>query len=420
MHTPAVQRRRSAIRPWVLGWILATLAFSALHYGVWNPPLYHGSAVRVPGESTLKLADNVIQLTILPAWAFAWRVLGRFQDLPTTMFANALGWGIWTVVLYSMVRALHRLASSGVARVSEPAQNVADPARRRFITGMASGLAGGIPAGTLAQGTLVNPWSLEVARYEVPIHGLPDSMRGLRLVQISDTHLGPRIPRDHIRRAVELTRRLLPDLVLLTGDYIHMGSWYIRPAAELFEPLVSASTPRLGVVAVMGNHDHYGDARQMTNELARIGVRVLNNDRTFVSWDASGLTDDAAAGGLCIAGVDDLLEGEVDHDAALAGVLSHTPRIMLAHNPDTSELLAGLPVAPRVDLMISGHTHGGQIAIPGYGPPVVPSRYGRRFARGLVQTSLCPMVVSAGVGMSIMPVRIGVPPEIVEITLVPQ
>lgn len=418
------------IRPWLLAWVLITLGCSIFHYFVWNPPLAEGSAIRYPRETTLKLINNAIQFLILPAWILIWKFMGRFQDLPTTLLANALGWGTWLLVIYRAVRRWKdppqpRAMSARPSPAASTATTrtlATNPARRRFLARAGMLTFAGAAAPASAVSTMVLPWQTRLARYRVPIQGLPLAFDGLRIVQISDTHLGPRIPRTHISRAIELAVDLKPDLVALTGDYIHMGTWYISPAVELFSRLIDSKAIRCGVVAVLGNHDHYGDPDRITAELTRIGVRVLDNSRTFITAGDNRLLDEPpASDALCIAGVGDLLEGTVDIDAALRNVPESIPRILLAHHPDSIEMLAGRDQAiPRIDLQLSGHTHGGQVAIPGYGPPIVPSQYGRRFAHGLVRSSACPMIVSAGIGMSIMPIRIGVPPEIAEITLAAQ
>lgn len=424
VHPTRGGQQAPAFWRWLCAWLLLALGGTLLHYLVWNPSLIDGSAAPVSHESFVKLADNAVQLAILPAWAIVWKVLGRFQDIPATVIANLLGWGMWVVVIHRIVR---RVRGSGrpdgqqTAGAKQSAVRGIDVGRRKFLAGAALGAGGGAGSVAFGVGALVTPWSIRTARYTVEIADLPQELDGFRIVQVSDTHLGPRIPRRHIRRALEAAAALKPDLLALTGDYVHMGDWYISPAVEMFAEHVSRRSAPSGVVAVLGNHDHYGDAPRTIKELKAAGIRVLDNDRCFISATrrmSNGLAEGEA--GLCIAGVGDLLEGVVDAHAALNGVPPRTPCVMLAHNPDSSEYIAAMTREKqvRVDLMLSGHTHGGQIALPGYGPIVVPSDYGRRFAHGLVATSLCPMIVSAGVGMSIMPLRLGVPPEIVEITLV--
>ena len=128
--------------------------------------------------------------------------------------------------------------------------------------------------------------------------------------------------------------------------------------------------------------------------------------------------DTTSAEGLCLAGVGDLWTDRQLYARALAGVPGTTPRLLLSHNPDIAEERAFVSSGFRVDLMLSGHTHGGQIYIPGLGTPILPSRYGQKYAQGLVQGPTCPVFVSRGLGTALLPLRVGVPPEIAVIELV--
>ena len=116
---------------------------------------------------------------------------------------------------------------------------------------------------------------------------------------------------------------------------------------------------------------------------------------------------------MCIAGVGDLWEGAPDYHAALSGAPRAMPRLLLSHNPDAAEDSKFVTGNYRVDLMISGHTHGGQVWVPGIGTPIVPSKFGQKYASGLVKGPACDVFISKGVGVSGLPVRFGVPPEIV-------
>jgi uncharacterized protein len=165
---------------------------------------------------------------------------------------------------------------------------------------------------------------------------------------------------------------------------------------------------------VLGNHDYYGDWRLVDAAIRRAGVTVIDNSRVFVDA-ARTLRAVAPESGLCLAGVQDFSEATPDVDAALVGVPGDMPRVMLSHNPDVAEVC----IRPdhRVDLLVCGHTHGGQVILPLVGAMFVPSMFGDKYRHGLVQGPRCPVVISAGVGVTVMPVRFGVPPELVEITL---
>jgi predicted MPP superfamily phosphohydrolase len=385
-----------------------------------------------PEPTWLLGLGNAVHTLIAAGW-IAMRYISRSWptgDITAPLMANAIGWAfdvVCLVLLTALMRWLIRTPS-----LSRTAMGPPDSSRRRFLVrtpAVALSLGGGA---TLARATLVDPWDLKVARYRVPIRDLPAGLDGLRLVQLSDTHLGPRIPAAFIRHAVEMALDLKPDLIALTGDYIHNGPTFIGPAAGLFKPLIDWGRP---VVGVLGNHDWYADGREMSRALAALGVRMIDNGRLWLDAGTRQISDEAPAGaGLCIAGVGDLLTDWVDIPAALDGVPDEAPRLLLSHNPDTAEAVGReyrfepsgsyfkgviLPRARRrVDLMLCGHTHGGQVRVPLLGTPVVPSGFGQRYAGGLVTDPGFPVVISRGVGMSAIPVRLGVPPEVVEVTLV--
>jgi predicted MPP superfamily phosphohydrolase len=408
-------------------WAILTAASTAAHRLAWNPSLTN--AVGERAEWLIKGADNIFHAASAPIWYSVWRVLGLHSSLATVVAVNLVTWGAVVLIIAALLTLRARLharppADPAPRPESAPDLQPADPFRRRFLVD-ATFLSGSLAVcGMGTSASVFTPWSLVVRRYSVPIRGLPASLDGLRLVQITDTHLGPRIPGAFITEAVDLALSLKPDLFVLTGDYVHDGTRYIDRAASLFAPLTQESGNCLGVVGVLGNHDHYADARAVTAAMRSRAVRMIDNDRLFIDGATRRLTTSHTGGpALCIAGVDDLNTGEVRPDLALGGVHDDMPRIMLAHTPDTAEIPAitggegALGPSHRVDLMLSGHTHGGQVRVPLLGTPVTLSRYGQRYAHGLVEGPACPVIISAGVGMSVFPVRFGVPPEIVEITL---
>ncbi|MFO0833914.1 MAG: metallophosphoesterase [Phycisphaerales bacterium] len=392
----------------------------------------------------VKCLANIFNTMCAPGWGIINMLTGHWHmdSVVVATLAAGVSWTGWFAAIGVLAairrllctagsdrptRTLRQPRTSGSAAESsrEPAnarsaQVVAPalPSRRRFLLDGTLGLGCVSTLGIGADATLVEPWDLRIARYDIPIPDLPDSLVGLKLVQLSDTHLGPRIPASFIREAVARTLALSPDIVLLTGDYVHNGPQWITPAATLFEPLIEAGRV---VVGVLGNHDWWAGGERMSEALTHIGVRMIDNSRCFfdrASRTLSAVLESSRRDRLCLCGVGDLKEDRVDFNAALAGVPESMPRLMLAHRPDTAELPElHLPRPPRIDLMLCGHTHGGQVRLPFIGTPVVPSRYGSKYAAGLVQGPACRVLVSRGVGMSILPLRFGVPPEIVEITL---
>jgi predicted MPP superfamily phosphohydrolase len=358
---------------------------------------------------------NAVQMVVIPGWAVI-RLLTHVWHANVVMgalIANAIGWGVWWAGIRIAIRVRTWLLKLG----ADPAADLVIPSRRKLLVDAPMALVGLTGMGSVAEAAFIGPWRLTVPRYTIPIADLPASLDGLRIVQIADTHLGPRVPSEFIRDVVARAIAMKPDLFMLCGDYIHNGVHFINLAAELMRPLIETNKP---VVGVLGNHDWYGDGIAMGAALRRVGVQMIDNDRVFLSPERN-LVLNQERGALCIAGLGDLLESVVQVEPSLYGVDPSMPRLVMAHNPDTAEIKAltgrtGESI-PRVDLMISGHTHGGQVSFPLIGPPIVPSRYGQKYAGGLVQGPAFRVLISRGVGMSMVPVRFNVPPELVEITL---
>ena len=399
MHLPL----RSA-KPLLILWGVGTGVGSAASIAIWTFDL----------DGVVRQLENLLYLFALPGWVPLYVLgLSGIRDQPLGIIAaNGIGWGFWCVVILIVLKMHARAVTTRPVQDEQPA----NPSRRAF---MAHGVLGVGAVGAVASptyATLVEPWAIKVRRYSVPIRDLPEAFEGLRLVQFSDSHLGPRIPASFIEHAVEQVVALRPDVLLLTGDYVHDGTGEIDQAAALCKPMIEAS--RFGAVGVLGNHDWWGDGPRMSKALAAQGVMMIDNDRVWLDPETRTLTPSPGPGAMAFVGLGDLIEDEIDTRRGFSQVDGATPRIVLAHHPDTAELpVLTDPGSPRVDLMFSGHTHGGQVRIPFVGTPMVPSRFGSKYAGGLVQGPAFPVVVSRGIGMSLLPVRFGVPPEIVEVTL---
>lgn len=265
------------------------------------------------------------------------------------------------------------------------------------------GFAGAVGGWTL----WISPDRLCLRRYDLSIRNLPRALDGLRIAHLTDTHYGPYIGASQIRAAMELANEQSPHLTVLTGDYVHRRPETVEPGIGLFAELRAEH----GVVAVLGNHDHWEGAGACRDVFRRIGIPLVDNDRLFLTPE--GLSDVEIPGeSLAICGVGDLWEGEPDPRAATRGVSPDCPRLLLSHNPDVAEHLPPRFSDIEFDLQISGHTHGGQVSLPKIGAPMVPSEFGAKYEGGLVQGPGWPVVVSRAVGMSIVPIRFLVPPEV--------
>lgn len=444
MRRPNVAQRLSSARTslpsplrslaiWPIAWILLTSLTSWAQLEMW-----HGTS-HLTGPLSTELGRAIASLITLPIQASNVILLlfARYQTHTSeisTIFGIAFGWAFWLASLWILLQT-RRLV---LARLCPPSSRAAppqaasptleapptslapsDPSRRRFLIDGPLACSVVLTGGVTSHGVTVAAFDLRTTHYTLPIRGLPSNLASLSIAHLSDTHLGPHVPPDFVRRIVRSTLALKPDLILMTGDYVHRGTDCNQPIADLFRPLVESRIP---VLAVLGNHDWYGNGHDLAKRLGAIGVHMLDNTRLFLDAQTRALTKSPPASGLCIAGVGDYSKDPVDFGQGLATALGNLPpempRLLLQHQPDAAED-PRLSRGPRVDAIFSGHTHGGQIALPLLGPPITLSRYGQKYARGLAQGPVCPVVVSKGLGMSFLPIRIGVPPEIVHVTLTP-
>lgn len=257
-----------------------------------------------------------------------------------------------------------------------------------------------VPGLVYTYGRRIGRNRLVVERVDLPLPGLPPSLFGFRLVHMSDFHLHPYTKIDLVRRAVARANALRPDAVVLTGDYVleeATAVWELGPA------LARLQAPH-GVFAVLGNHDVARGPATIRAGLAAAGITVLDNAHRVLA---------VGEGRLVIAGVENPGFGRPDLDAALAGAPPHAPRILLAHEPDFADIFMR---EGRVQVQLSGHTHGGQIRLPGRGPLVLPTN-GRKYHSGLYRLGDGWVYTTRGVGVNGIPLRINCPPEITLLTL---
>ena len=289
--------------------------------------------------------------------------------------------------------------------------------RRRLIFDAGSGAGALAAAGLATKSLAIDPWKIQTRAYTVAIPNLPASLNNLKLVQLSDMHLGPRVSSEFIAQCAQIALNLKPDLLLLTGDFCHKGARYREQVNACVDALMldKFDCPKFGV---LGNHDWYGNGQLAADTLASRSVRMLDNTRIFLDAQSRQLrTRPPKSDALCFAGIADYLEAVINPAAALADIPDGIPTILLSHNPDTCEDPMVLQFATRINLMCSGHTHGGQVRIPFIGTPIVPSRYKGKYAGGLMQGPAFPIVISRGIGTSLLPIRLNVPAEVVQITL---
>ena len=242
----------------------------------------------------------------------------------------------------------------------------------------------------------------QVYRKTLPIPGLPDALHGFTICQMSDFHRSWMVSEAHIRRGAEMANALKPDLTVLTGDFITDNSRY----AESCACALSTLQARHGVYGVLGNHDYWHGPEVVAREIEHAGVRLLRNASVPLR---TGNVD------WWLCGVNDALADAVDLDAALRGVPKGAFHTLLCHEPN----FANRAAERGVPLQLSGHTHGGQVRIPG-----IPSHYprgGGLYPIGLRKVRHSPSLVYTNVGLGVIsiPIRINCPPEVSLLTLVP-
>jgi predicted MPP superfamily phosphohydrolase len=288
--------------------------------------------------------------------------------------------------------------------------------------------------------TLIEPQWVEITQHDITIKNLPSSFEGFSIVQLTDLHHSSIVTLDYLRACFWKAVRLQPDLVVLTGDYITRQEKYAEPLAQAIRRIIiEAGIP---VYAVLGNHDHWnrppenrvftrrkrwdaigtepapskprsengafprrkrwkGDGGEVFHALTNAGIRVLMNESVLLRRGGDR---------LWLIGCDDFLSGDFDLERALASVpTSAEPRIFLMHNPYPIESIAH----HRFDLVLSGHSHGGQISLP-----FVPPKIGRKYLAGLFYVGQSRLYVCRGLGVIGLPIRFMTLPEIAYFRLV--
>jgi hypothetical protein len=281
--------------------------------------------------------------------------------------------------------------------------------RRIFLKHLSRVAVGGALAAAAAYGLAhLETRRLVVEKVEVPLKNLNPSLEGFKIVQMSDFHLYPFVKIDFIQEAVSIANRLEPDLAVLTGDFV----W--RKAEAIFDlaPVLALLKARYGLFTILGNHDLWTDEEIVKAGLTEAGLPLLrNNGQTIVVGQAT----------IYLAGLDDGWSGRPDLNAALEQGSPGALTILLAHEPDLAEEVA---LDGRVSLQLSGHSHGGQVRLPGIGAPVLPY-LGIKYDQGLYRIPSQSraddglwLYTNRGLGVIAPPIRVNCPPEITEITLI--
>lgn len=279
--------------------------------------------------------------------------------------------------------------------------------RRRFLQAGLCGAAGVV----LYPGEIERHW-IDVTHREFHLPGLSPGMNGMRIVQLSDIHLDEYTEPYFLRQVVDRVNRLQPDAVFLTGDFVSdiLGNrdFALGAARQCAQILSGIQCKR--VYAILGNHDVAVDAKQVTAALEANGIPVLRN--AYMPFDFAG-------GRIWLAGLDDVIEGHPDPDLAIPASIRNRPNepvVLLCHAPDYADTLLSHPAGKSVALMLSGHTHGGQVRLPFFGALELPI-WGKKYVEGSFQLGSMQLYVNRGIGTTGAPFRLNCPPEITLFTL---
>ena len=280
-------------------------------------------------------------------------------------------------------------------------------ARRRFLQ------AGIVGAAALAlySGEIERHW-IEISRHDVFLPGLSPAFNGLRIVQLSDIHMDEYTEPFFLRRVIDRINRIAPDAVVLTGDYVSRGlasTHFTIGAAWQCANILNTLNCRQRY-AVLGNHDVVVGAQQVTAALTANGITVLRN--AYLPIQRGG-------GRIWLAGLDDPVDGHPDPELAIPAPIRNIPNepvVLMCHAPDYADHLLTRAPGKAVALMLSGHTHGGQVRLPLIGALALPT-LGKKYVEGWFRLGDLQLYVNRGIGTVGLPLRLDCPPEITLFTL---
>jgi len=263
-----------------------------------------------------------------------------------------------------------------------------------------------LAAGGAVWGFLLEPNWVKIEQVKLKLQRLTPEFFGIRIVQISDIHMGGWMNAERLQRIADLVVEQNPDLLILTGDFL-VGHNFDKDSEQHLQDLISILAPLAKSIpsfGILGNHDYWTNAGAVRVMLKSSGIMELNNSVFTMSRGNENLH-------LC--GLDDIWEGHVRLENVISKLKDDSAAILLAHEPDFADISAE---TGRFDLQISGHSHGGQVVFPFYGPPILPY-LGQKYHTGFYQVGSMLQYTNRGVGMAGLPVRFNCHPEITVFTL---
>lgn len=270
--------------------------------------------------------------------------------------------------------------------------------RRTLLKTGAAGLAAAL--GGLGYSTLVEPHRISIDRVTMRLPNLPAGLEGFRIAVLSDFHLYPFTKIEHVREAVQLANGLKPDLTVMLGDFVDATV----DAIDELAPALAQLNATHGLFGVLGNHDHWKGETTVLRTLKAHGIGMLQNQGAAITVGQDE---------LFVAGLDSAWAGVPNIDVALRHRRGNPTTLVLVHEPDFADRAAR---DGRIALQLSGHSHGGQVRLPGIGAPQLPP-WGRRYDCGAYQIRDMQVYTNRGIGLCDLPIRFNCPPEVTELTL---
>ena len=300
------------------------------------------------------------------------------------------------------------LLSKELGEISEDSNNKPTSLSRRKLVGNIGWSMAGVPFLIVVDNMLRNTYDFKIYPVQIPIAKLPPGLNGLKIIQISDIHAGSFLTSKTFINATILANAVNPDLIFVTGDFVNNHPDEMVYAIDGLKRL----NAHYGVYACLGNHDHYmtdANHEKLKKIIRDTGIKLLINENTKLSINGSTLQ---------IAATDNTSWGDkyADFDKTLSGLNDIDPVILLCHDPNNWD--KEINGKRNVDLMLAGHTHGGQFSFKFFGHEQSPVRYIYKYYAGLYINKDQYLYVNRGCGTAGPPVRIGMKPEITLITLI--
>ena len=316
-------------------------------------------------------------------------------------FGLVMGFGVVDRGAHGATWVYRYISGGGAADARAPDPDaivLPSPARRRLLRQMAIAVSA-TPFVAAAYGFLYGRLDVEVTHRRIALARLPLAFEGFRIVQLSDFHISPFMPADEIRRCVTITNQLKPDLILMTGDYV---AWDPAAQGEVVQALAGLRAP-YGVFGSLGNHESITETEaSITRLFAAQGIRILRQERAPIRLGGDTLN---------LIGIDDSF---TDSQGVERLVMPGTVNIVLNHNPNEFDQAVQL----GIDLMLAGHTHGGQLSLEFLRRGVSFARLETPYVSGWYEKSGSQLYVNRGIGTTVIPIRVGARPEITVLELV--